>query len=257
MIPLTSAFTIAARTATALTTTATAMLTAPSSSQLYTITPGATGDVLDFSASATGSDGPPIMLLLDKTGSFAGTSFLNSGAAFGYLTPSTDKLYVVVVDDGGMGGYSANIVASDSAAPAVQTGGEGVDATNGVYTGATVLMAPPIHVEGATLSSATDLDYYAVTVPAGKAIFVQTTAGASTDTMTDTTVQFFDSTGVAAFGNADDPTGGTAVDDSYFENTASIPVTTAGTYYIAIGWSGESTYSATANTHYDLIVTLQ
>ncbi len=152
--------------------------------------------------------------------------------------------------DGATGGYMATVTSSDIALT-IQAGGEGNDTTNNAYTGATVLSAPPVEVQGASLSSATDIDYYAVTVPAGKAIHVQTVPG---DDSTEATVLFYNSDGTTILPDPDqtDPT--MPVDNFGPEDTVSNAVTTAGTYYIAIGFSQdpEATPWSADESHYNL-----
>jgi hypothetical protein len=250
-----AAFTVAARTATTLTPNAMADFTQPFASTLYKITPTGANDILNFGITAASQTSMPLLLLLDSTGSFAGSGFINNGTSFEYDTTDTSSLYVIALDFGATGGYMATVTSSDIALT-IQAGGEGNDTTNNVYTGATVLSAPPVEVQGASLSSATDIDFYAVTVPAGKSIHVQTVPG---DDATEATVIFYNSDGTTVLPDPDqtDPT--MPVDMLGPEDTVSNAVTTAGTYYIAIGFSQDpsATPWAADESHYNLIVTLE
>jgi hypothetical protein len=255
---LPAAFTIAARTATAFTANAVIDITQPDATSLYKVTPTGANHALIFNAGASTPTNPlaqpyPYLALLDNTGTFA-NGYLNAGQALTYLTTDTSPLYLIAGDQGGFTGFNVTIGYNDVALT-MQAGGEGNDTTNDTSAGAVVLSAPPVLVAGASLSSATDLDWYAVTVAAGKAIHATTVPG---DQYTNTTLQFFNSDGTTVLdspSNLTDPT--KPVDNGYQEDAISDVVTTAGTYYIVVGYSTSYGPYDETNTHYDLVVTLQ
>ena len=233
-------FDIAARTAEALPATG-AMFTLdkPLGSKLYTFTPGGVDHLIELAATGDDAAANAQVVVLKQSGAFA--DLLGNGASYSWTADATTPVYVIVFDNSGGSGYNVAVSASDITL-AIQAGGEGDSTANNVYTGAIVLSTPPVRVKGASLSAVTDVDWYKVTVPAGKLIHARTVPG---DANTDTVVSFYGTDGTTKIG--------TDADNGNHEDVVSNALPAAGDYYIKV--SASSYYAATA-THYDLIVTL-
>jgi hypothetical protein len=245
--PMTAAVTIAARTPTPLSTTtaANAMITNPGDSALFTYTPSAaTLRIIDFTAAATDMNATPTVYFLPKTGKFS--DLLGAGAGLTIAPGTTDPFYAIFTDGGGYSGYTGTLAVKETPA----TGGAEKEPNN-TQANATTNgpLALPFVVQGATLSSDTDEDWFAVTVTAadvaaGKVIHVQTIAG---DPLTDTVVDILDSMGNSSLGGPSD-------DQVYLDEFTSDPVTKAGTYFVQI--TASSVFDPTHNK-YDVVIRLE
>ena len=244
-----AAGTIAARTPAALTDGTTATLTEAGASMIYTFTPKAVGDKLSFGTSDSGDATQIVVFSPGVTfdGIVANGSSGSMGGPAVFNATSTAPVYVLVYDGSLMGGVSATLTASDiTYVP--QAGGEGSDTTNNAFAGAVAITAPPAKIVGASLSSADDVDYYKVTVPAGKVIHVQTVPG---DAKTDTFITFYGSDGTTVLD--------TSSDQGNHEDATSPALPGAGTYYFAVSYSQASNATpwAAGNSKYDLLVDLE
>jgi len=226
----------------------------PYSSTLYTYTPAAANDLVTFSTTDTGMNSS--IFFLHKSGSFMDVGATDAGPSVEYIAPDTTPVYVLVINGTSAPNLAVMLGLTDVALN-VQSGGEGDDTTNNAFAGAVSLSTPPVIVQGASLSSAMDQDWYKLTVPAGKVIHATTLPG---DANTDTVITFYNSDGTTALDNQEgDGTAADGVDNANQEDAHSVAVTTAGIYYVKISYSASSfaTPWAAGNSHYDLFVELQ
>jgi hypothetical protein len=224
---------VAARAATALTSgTATTGVIATPTAGLYELTPSGLPALAQFAVTATGN--APGVAVLPASGHF---SDLISAGSKGTTILKTGKLYAVVYDLSGGSGYTFTLKGTATALVSTLVEAEPND------TGATAqqVVTAPVFIDAATLSSDTDLDFYKLTVPAGKKIHIVTAPG---DLRTDTQVDVFGPNNAAtAFGPPSD-------DNNYHEDWTTAAVTVAGTYYVRISASsfglvaGNSAYVA-------------
>jgi hypothetical protein len=218
-------FDITARTAAPLTNGLSVTLAKPTASELYTFTPAGVDHMVTFAVTSSDSNATPSLIVIDGSGSFQ--NVIDSGATITWFPDTTDQVYVVVYDGGANSqSYKADVAVTDLALT-IQAGGDGDDTANGTSAGAVALSATPVRVKGASLSSKTDVDWYKVTVPAGKRIRAQTVPG---NPSTDTTLQFFGSDGTTALNPM-------PVDNDTHENVLSPALPGAGTYYIKVAAS--------------------
>ena len=151
---------------------------------------------------------------------------------------TTDPYYLVFLDGSGTTSYNAAVTRTDTAATAAAE-----TEPNDTKGQANTIATLPAVVQGAKLSSATDEDWFAITVPAGKSVHVTTIAG---DPLTDTVVDVLDNAGTSL--------GGPSADSSFHEDFTSTAAPTAGTYYVHI--TASPSYSST-HTAYDAIIRLE
>lgn len=250
-----AAFTVgAAPTPAALTDGAMTTIASSFGSTLYKFTPMAANELVTISSTDTG--GNTQVVYLHASGSFLDVGSTDSGASVTFDALDTTPVYVLIWN----AADASNVMATVNVVEAslnVQAGGEGDDTANNTDTGAISLDTPPVIVEGASLSSAADEDWYKLMVPMGKIIHVNTSAG---DADTDTVVTFYASDGTTAVDNQEgDGTAADGVDNGNQEDAHSVAVTTSGLYYIKISYSQSSfaTPWATTNSHYNMTVTLE
>lgn len=247
-----AAATIAARTATALTSPTTATIADAGGSQIYTYTPKAVGDSVSIGTSDSGGASQivvfsPSVTLTGVIATGASGTSGTSGKPAKFTSTSTAPVYVLVYDGAQMGSVTATVTVTDITF-VTQAGGEGNDVVNNMSAGATLISAPPAKLTGASLSSVTDVDWYKVVVPAGKVIHVQTIPG---DANTDTFVTFYGTDGTTVLG--------TSADKTNHEDATSDALPGAGTYFFKISYSSDpmATPYAAGNSHYDLLVDLE
>jgi hypothetical protein len=234
-------FDVAARTAAALTGNTSVSIDKPYVSSLYTLTPGGANHLVTIKATPDDKNQSPSIVVLDNTGSWA--NLVTNGASVSWLASDAKPVYVIVFDGGGEGGYNVSVAPTDVALT-VQTG-EGNDNTNKDPNGATLLMAPPVELKGATLTDKNDVDCYQVpAVPAGKSIHARTVPG---DANTDTTLQFFASDKTTKLNDM-------PIDSANHEDAVSPAVASAGDYYVCVG---AGSFFSSSDTAYDLIVTIE
>jgi len=235
-----AALTIASRTAEPLTSTAAVEIANAYGSHLYTLTQGGADHYVSISVASGDPDTFPSVIVLGKSGAFA--DLIKNGAAVSWLTENADPVYVIVYDTGGVAGYTADVTSSDLLLT-TQAGGEGDNTLNNAASTPVVLSTPPVRVKDASLSNVNDVDWYKVTVPAGKRIRAQTIAGDDADT----TIAFFQADGITAIGEV--------VDRANGENALSPALPGAGDYLIKIAASVQ--YFDPSAPGYDLVVTLE
>jgi hypothetical protein len=242
--PYPAAFKIAARTpkTAAPNATTTDMLANAGDSALFMYTPSsATLKILDLTTTATDANASPAAYFLPKSGKFA-DAFAASSATTQVIS-STDPIYAVAVDTGGYGGYAVGLKVDETAATAGTDKEPNNSDTDATANGAVTL---PFAVQGATLSSVSDEDWFAITISGqdmGKQIAVQTTG---IDRYTDTVVDILDDQGNSLGGPSDD--------QGYLDTLTSDPLTKAGTYFVKIS---ASSYFDSAHKKYDLVIRLQ
>ncbi len=236
--------TIAARTATPLTgTPVTGTIMTPFDSNLYQLTPTAGLHVQDLELSTTSQMAQPSLVLLPKSGAF--NDAINNATSLIFATTTTDPFYAVLWDATGTAPYDFSIQRTESAVTGVTE-----TASNDTTGTATALATLPALVTNGALDSATDVDFYSLTVAVGKKIHVTTFAG---DALAAQAVDVLDSTG----NNSILPAPGGPVDTGGFVDATSDAVTKAGTYYVKVSNSQQTLGFDPSNTHYQLWVRLE
>ncbi|HEY8041445.1 MAG TPA: collagen-like protein [Polyangiaceae bacterium] len=237
--PLPAGIKIAARTATPLVsgTPANGTVAKTLDSTLYSFTPASAAmNILDFTASSTVAAASPNLFLLPKSGAWPDQ--LNRGAAFTWLTSSTDPLYAIYLDTTGTtGAFTAALTATAAAANAPTTASDGTKAT------AVVASALPFVLTGGAFTAATSQDWVKITSPANKTLHAQSLG----DGFNDVAVSVFASDGTTAVGTPSD-SGGQA--------DATFSLTTAGTYYVVFAAGTVFTFDP-AHATYQGILRLQ
>jgi hypothetical protein len=230
---------ITARTATVIAdgTAATGMATVPYDSGLYSFTPGGSPSLLDLSISSTSSSGATQFALLPSSGHFADLLAANQ-TDLGWVL-KTGSVYVVAYDLSGDTGFSYQLNGKGTTLSHAATDDE---ATNNDPTTATALTSPAL-IDNASLTDGSDVDWFQITVPAGKKIHVVTSPG---DLFTDTLVDIY--------GPNDSTTLVTESDDLGFHENVTTDTLTAGTYYVAIS---ASPYFDSSQSHYVAAVVLE
>jgi hypothetical protein len=224
---LPSAFTIGARTAVPLSTTAptNGTMAKAGDSQLYSITPTAGAKLFEVTATSANPDADTFMLVFPKSGKFA--DVVTQGLSAKFVSDGTDPFYVVYYDRGLLSGYNYSI-----SAPALAAAGSAAEtADNNTFGNAQVASGLPFILKNATLSNASDEDWIKVTIAAGdvgKRIRVETVAGES---RTDTAIEVFQADGTTSFA--------AMVDNSFHELLRTPAITAAGDYYVKISASPE------------------
>jgi len=212
-------------------------------SQLYTFTPGASPALASFVASSASSSASPGLALLGPSGTF--DEMIGYAEARTMVQLQAFKVYAIFVDAGGGSGYSYSVKANSQQMLTLAEN----DTANNTSAGAPMLTTAPTLVTTATLASATDADWYAITLTAadvGKTLRAMTTG---TDAQTDTVVQFFKANGTAAeaFGDPSD-------DNGFHEDWSSDPIPAAGKYWVKIT---ASSYFKPAHNAYNAAVWLE
>lgn len=209
---------VTARTAIALTGTANGTLTDAYGTQLYTVDAAATS-VQRFAV--TGASGAYI---LGASGQWL--DLLKAGAKPNVVAVTAGKYYVVVADQSGDANVSYTVGDNPLAlTPVAEAANDTKNAAQNLATNVTAL------VTNASLSSATDADWYQLTIPANsstKKLHVVTTPG---DPDTDTAVIIYASDGTTSL-----LTGAsmTPVDRGYHEDVTSTSVGANATVYVKI-----------------------
>ncbi len=228
--------TLAARSPKALGADESFMVDAPFASQLFEFTPASGLKLTTLSVTADDFDASPEMVVLGPTGSF--TDFLAQSTEYVRIGDGGDPAHIIYIDVSGTSGYTANIkTTSRDLTAATESEPNNDTATAGVITDGSL-------VQAAELGSATDEDWFKITVggaDVGKSLTIRTLAG---DPQADTFVEVFGSDGTTPFG-----TGG---DTNYHESLISEPLTPAGDYYVKVSVSPEGLVAG--QTKYDLVV---
>lgn len=217
--PNPEAFDIVERTPTALSATApsTIQLSEAFQSELYTFTPDQGLQIIEISTSAIA--GSPQLLALGTTGKFADLGGVSP--SFGFATDSSAPRYAVLLDQSGESGYTATITTTARSATAASESSSNDDATN---ADAVTL---PMVLQGASLSSISDEDWFsfdAVAGDIGKTVTVRTFGN---DTLTDTVVAVVGPDGSTVLGEASD-------DQGFHELLISGAISEAGTHYVRV-----------------------
>jgi hypothetical protein len=171
--------TIAARTATPLTSGTPTMGTIPTTNDtlLYSLAAAGSPSLVHLSLATTDQNAFPVANILPSSGHWA--DVLGSSWA---ILPQGGTAYIVIFDGGAEAGYSVTV---DAAGEMLTTAVE--PASNDTPATALVATAVPFAQTNGTLSTAADADYIKVTAPGGKYLHVVTNAGA--DPLTDTQVE--------------------------------------------------------------------
>ena len=213
----------------------------PYASEIYSVTPPGSGlNLIELSAKTLNSSANPQVFVMPESGHFS--ELLGLGQDVVLTSNSTAKLNVVVWDNSGASGYTATLRADSTAA----TGADEAE-PNDTSAQAQTAASLPFVMTNASLSSASDEDWIAVTATAadvGKALHVITMPG---DPQTDTLVEVFQSDGTTSLGG---PSG----DAAYHENWLSSALPSAGTYYVKIS---ASPFYSSSQTKYQAAVLLE
>ncbi|APR78497.1 Hypothetical protein A7982_03844 [Minicystis rosea] len=242
--PYPGAFAIKARAPKAVTPSAAAteMLASPGDSALFAYTPSsATLNIVDLTATGTHPDATPGAYFLPKSGKFADA--FAAGESTTQVIASTDVIYAVAIDQGGLDGYSIGLEVKETPA---QGGAEKEPNDSQAAAETNGAVALPYAIQGASFSSGTDADWIAVTVTAadvGKQIYVQTTG---LDRLTDTVIEIFDDQGNSLVGPSDD--------QGYLDVLSSEAISKAGTYFVKVF---ASDYFDAKHGKYDCVIRLQ
>ena len=239
--PAPKAITIAARTATSLTsgTTVNGNTKTAYASDLYSFTPSSASQlVVSFNASSS-TAGDPIFALLPSSGHFS--DLINYGATYTTLTSSTDKFYAIYRDDSGMTGTYQMLATGE--APA---GSASASTSDGTMATAVPATAFPFVLNDGNLTTSTSADWVEVTTGAGdggKTLTAQTLG----DPDTDVELVIYDMNGAADAALDDEDSGGSV--------SAETTVTASSVYYVvfkagALDWS-------TSDTTYTGLITVQ
>lgn len=232
---LPEAFTVTARTATALVsgTPITATYANAMDTYLYVFTPPAGDTKVSFSITDESALADTFFAVLPSSGKWA--DVIDYAYNWTWWTYGTNPFYVVVWDTTGEEGYEYTVRADTD-----------LETTNNTCDTATAL-TPPTTVVGQTLDSETDEDWFKVTTgagDAGKFMRLRTFPG---DTTVDTVIEVF--TGACA-----SPTSFAISEDlAYFDSLLTPAVAAATTYYIKISNSSYGYFDA----GYSLEVTLE
>ncbi len=239
--PLGADLAIAARTAMPLTagTNAIGAATKPYESYLYEYTPAAVPSLARFQA-ATAGDGAPRLAILPASGHF--DDLLGQGADKRVIAKTATKFYVIMYDlSGVIGSSTLRPTSLTLTAAAAET-----EPNNTAVTGNTLTL--PAFIEGATLSSDLDEDWFKLTSAAGdagKKIHVLTLAG---DDFTDTVVDVKNAAGAVSLG-------GPSSDSNYHEDFTSTAIAASTNYTVQVTASTEA-FDVSQN-HYTLVVFLE
>lgn len=233
---------ITAREATELVagTPATGSLTTPWESALYRFTPTAGIKLLEVTASSKSSDATPAFMMLPSSGAFADA--IGFAQSLSFANTAADPYYLVFLDGYGATGYDYELSANLIDVPNNATEA----ASNDESTSAQALSALPYLVYEASLSSATDEDWFKYTATAadvGKKLLIQTMGA---DGQTDTVVAAFESDGTSSLGESDDK--------DYHETLTTDAIPAAGDIYIKVF---ASDYFSTSHKKYELYVRLK
>lgn len=241
--PNPTALDVAARTpqALALGQDTTVNLKDPYASEIYSVTPPASGlNVLELTTTTTNTSANPQALLLPASGHFG--EMLGMGQDVFLVSSSAAKLNAVVWDNSGTSGYAATLRADATAA----TGANEAE-PNDTPAQAQSATSLPFVLTNASLSSGTDEDWIVLNATAGdvgKSVRVVTVPG---DPQTDTLVEVFASDGTTSMGGPSD-------DANYHENWLSTPIASAGKIYVEIS---ASPFFSPSQTKYQAIVRLE
>lgn len=233
--PYPKAFTIAARTATALgTTPATGTVAKPYDSALFKLTPAAKLQLVDLDLGVTSppSGASPRAYLLPKSGKFADLiGSVRSGTTKTFVTKTADPLYLVFWDNTGAKGYGFTLKNKGTDATLVT---KAADVTT--LAKAQSITTMPAVLAPITVPSTTDKAYFKVTIAAadkGKSLHVASYGMApDSDPQTAVDIDILDSKGVSILA------GGPGSD------VTSDPFTAAGTYYVLITPAAAGLFSA-------------
>ena len=236
-------FKVAPRTATTLTTTAaTGTLQTPIDTELYEYTPPSVSQLfVQFTtASMAGSLSTTV---IPSTGLYA-DAVATFAIRYGHGTTSVDPFYVVVGDSNGLFGAGptpadTSVIAFESPCTAATEITETAASNDDTYKTAQAVTTLPALVDGTLRYGAvvlTDVDVYAITVPAGATSIHASTGGDPAD---DTLLMILDSTGATV----------ATSDDMDFQEDLVFPVTSSGTYYVAVSPSSSGNFSASDNTY--------
>lgn len=206
---------------------------APFESKLLTFAPVAGTALTEIVVTTNDPDFDPALILLPKSGRFdeALTGFVRSTT---FVSTSSDPLYAVVLDTAGKTGDFAIVARSTTAATASEAG------TNETFDAAQAIANLPTIVTNATLSSATDVDWYSVTVSAANASKKLRVITAGGDANTDTVVEVFKDDGTTVVVKK--------TDDNYHENVLSGALT-EGTYLVKVSASTESQWASSKSKY--------
>jgi hypothetical protein len=233
-------FTIAQRTATALTsgTAASYMVMNPDDSALYQFT-ATNPTLLQLDVQSNGQTSSPTQIILPSSGKWAevtnGTNFTANYA----IIPAGGSVYPVVLDTSGSTGFSVTTTPTAT----TMTTADDTDPGNDTKLTAQAAGTLPFMLTTGTLASGTDQDWIKVTITAadaGKTFHVLTDGDPLTDVMVDIQDAAGNTVATDAFGDSG------PIDDWYQEDVTSTTLS-AGIYYIQIQ---PGSYFDTAHTSY-------
>jgi hypothetical protein len=217
---------------------ANADVTQPFQSTTYGFTPDADAGTIIVSVASSAPEVTPRVSVIPSSGAW--TDAIPPATNVPLNPLPGDSYYLVVFESSGAVGFSYTL----SALAVPHSPEEEPDDT--------VDQAHPLTIPGegdAQLSSLTDIDFFKVTVgqaDVGKRLHISTLPG---DDMTDLVVEVLLPDGMTTFIGP--------VDDSYFEDVLTDPISTPGDYFIKISMSTYVfTYDA-SESHYEVLVTLE
>jgi hypothetical protein len=203
--------------------------------------------IIDIVSSTTDVSATPAGHFLPQSGRFVDRFAVGSAATF--TSNSASTFYAIYADSSAYGGYDLDVLVSETLAQ----GGvekEPNDSKNlAMLNGAVVA---PWVTQSATLADDSDQDWYALNLDAadvGKSIRAQTSG---CDPLTDTVVDIFALQGSSLVPLG--PKGAPSDDTGYLDELTSVPVATAGTYFVKVS---ASSYFDPGHTAYDVIIRLQ
>lgn len=209
---------------------ATGMLRNAYDSDLYAFDSPAGLNVVDLAIEATGpaaANANLQLIRLPRSGRFA--DLIEVASTSLYTTAGReDSGYVIAWDNSGSAGYPYTI--SAFVTPAVGISQSSVLPTSAATAQVIAFRSAPVIIQQATLDSASDARYFAVEIGTGdlgRSLRIFTEAGPGGDSATDVAIDLRDAldTSILATG---------PVDEAFFEDVVSDPLTVAGTYYVVI-----------------------
>lgn len=233
-----SALDLAERTPVALTagTPAAFMVDEPLQSELFSLDTGSDLSIVELNTSSL--SGTPELVLLGTTGSFANIGGI--GGSLGFASDSADTWYALLIDLSGASGYNANLDVTSLAATAAAE-----SSMNDTFGEADAVTLPAV-LQGASLDSDIDSDWFSFDAAAGDVGKVVVVRSYGDDNLTDTVLEVYEPDGSTLLGESGD--------DNYHESLESAAITQPGTHYVRIY---ASSYYDAAHTDYDAYMYLR
>jgi hypothetical protein len=187
-------------------------------SALFAYTSPGKGKVVTIDMSWTSIKAQPTISLLPESGRFQDAIVLDDTHA-GFLTQGTEKYYIVLWDGTGEQDYSVTLTLKDVDSEDAEP--------NDTCSIAQTVASLPATLQGLSLSSDADEDWFAITATGadvGKVVHVVTTAG---DPNTDTFVDVFAADCTTSLGGPGD-------DSDFHSDFSSTPIQAPGTYFVKV-----------------------